>query len=323
MTSGERVFGCGPSLFWRGGSPLDQLLEVVVRLRDSRLPTAIDAVHEIVCELLSVLHNTAPSTRFEQIKHFGLFIKWCRLNEIGDIRDIGQQEIETFINLPVVNGRGSREPSGPTRRNRRGAIRRAYQVLRQAGYELHDPTIDVVLPSPAVVGSRYCTDSQIVRLRQASLPDLFGTSHAPLLALAEAGATNSEISTLKTSAVDLASGRVTLHGNIRTSPRVNMLTEWGCEVLRTYLGSAAPEDSVMVTALGGFASPVVVSQYFQQLVNFSRVYGKRLTIDSVRYWGALQVYERTKRIEEAAHFLGNASLNTVANGLGINWRRNT
>lgn len=312
-----------PSLFRRESTLLELLLTLVARVRDERFPTTIAEIHEIVCDLLAVLDNTAPSTRHEHIKHFNLFIKWCRDNDIRDIRDVGRDEAETFIHLPVVSGRGGREPSGPTRRNRRGALRRAYEVLRHAGYKLHDPTIDVTLPSPAVVGPRYCSDSQLTRLRQASLPDLFGTSHSPLLALAEAGATNGEISMLKASAVDLVSGRVTLCGNIRTSPRVNPLTEWGLEVLRTRLLSADPNDSVLVTAQGGFASPVVVSQYFQQLVNLSRVYGKRITIDSVRYWGALQVYERTKRIEDAAYFLGNASLNTVANGLGIDWRRNS
>jgi hypothetical protein len=40
----------------------------------------------------------------------------------------------------------------------------------------------------------------------------------------------------------------------------------------------------------------------------------------VRYWGARQVYDRTGRVEDATYFLGNASLNTTAEGIGLDWR---
>lgn len=296
------------------------LRRLVSRLIDERLPTEIDAIQEIVGEMFTLLSDVAPSTRHELLKHFNRFIAWCRMNDIRDIRDIGRDEAETFINQPIISGRGVRKSSFPTRRNRRMAMRRAYMIMRTLGYVMPDPTIDVVLPSKTAGKARACSDSELQRLRKAIQPDLYGISHASLLALAEAGATNTEISSLTMSAVDLDAGTVRLHGTHRTVPRTNPLTEWGLTVLEQRAAHSRSDDLVVRNADGNAASTAVVSQYFDLILSFARVYGRRLTIDSVRYWGARQVYDRTGRVEDATYFLGNVSLNTTAAGIGLDWR---
>jgi integrase/recombinase XerC len=292
----------------------------VNRLIDEELPTGIDAIQEIVGEMFTLLADVAPSTRHELLKHFNRFVTWCRMNDIRDIRDIGRDEAETFINQPIISGRGIRKPSFPTRRNRRMAMRRAYMIMRTLGYVMPDPTIDVVLPSKTAGKSRACSDSELRQLRKAIHPDLYGISHASLLALAEAGATNTEISSLTMSAIDLEAGTVRLHGTYRTSPRTNPLTEWGNAVLRQRAHHSQHAEPIVRNADGNAASTAVVSQYFDLILSFARVYGRRLTIDSVRYWGARQVYDRTGRVEDATNFLGNVSLNTTAEGIGLDWR---
>jgi integrase/recombinase XerC len=296
------------------------LHRVVIRLIDDELPTEIDAVYEIVGEMFTLLADVAPSTRHELLKHFNRFIAWCRMNDIRDLRGVGREQAETFINQPIITGRGTRKPSFPTRRNRRLAMRRAYMILRTLGYKLLDPTIDVVLPSPSAGKSRACSDSELERLRKAIQPDLYGISHSSLLALAEAGATNTEISSLTMSAVDLGAGSVRLHGTHRTRSRTNPLTTWGLAVLEHRAEHAQPDEPIVRNADGNAASTAVVSQYFDLILSFARVYGRRLTIDSVRYWGARQAYERTGRVEDAAYFLGNVSLNTTATGICLDWR---
>ena len=296
------------------------LRRLVSRLIDERLPTEIDAIQEIVGEMFTLLADVAPSTRRELLKHFNHFVVWCRMNDIRDIRDIGRDEAETFINRAITSGREIRKPSFPTRRNRRMAMRRAYMILRTLGYVIPDPTIDVVLPSKTAGKARACSDSELERLRKSIYPDLYGISHASLLALAEAGATNTEISSLTMSAVDLEAGTVRLHGTYRTVPRTNPLTEWGLTVLKQWAAHSQSDDLVVRNADGNAASTAVVSQYFDLILSFARVYGRRLTIDSVRYWGARQVYDRTGRVEDATYFLGNVSLNTTAAGIGLDWR---
>ena len=319
MDCGEQAFG-KLNLFGRCSCRLHSLLRLVNRLIDEGLPTGIDAIQEIVGEMFTLLADVAPSTRHELLKHFNRLVAWCRMNDIRDIRDIGRDEAETFINQPIISGRGIRKPSFPTRRNRRMAMRRAYMIMRTLGYVMPDPTIDVVLPSRTAGKARACSDSELGRLRKAIEPDLYGISHASLLALAEAGATNTEISSLTMSAVDLETGTVRLHGTYRTGPRTNTLTEWGLAVLRQRAAHSQPDDPIVRNADGNAASTAVVSQYFDLILSFSRVYGRRLTIDSVRYWGARQVYDRTGRVEDATYFLGNVSLNTTAAGIGLDWR---
>jgi len=319
MDCGERAFG-QRDLFGRCPCAPHSLRRLVNRLIDEGLPTAIDAIQEIVGEMFTLLDDVAPSTRHELLKHFNRFVAWCRMNDIRDIRVVGRDEAETFINQPIISGRGVRKPSFPTRRNRRMAMRRAYMIMRTLGYVMPDPTIDVVLPSKTAGKSRACSDSELGRLRKAIQPDLYGISHASLLALAEAGATNTEISSLTMSAVDLGAGTVRLHGTYRTEPRTNPLTEWGLTVLRQRAIHSQPDDPIVRNADGNAASTAVVSQYFDLILSFARVYGRRLTIDSVRYWGARQEYDRTGRVEDATYFLGNVSLNTTAAGIGLDWR---
>lgn len=307
-------------LFGQCSCVTHSLHRLVGRVIEDGLPTNIDDVHEVVGEMFMLLADVAPSTRHELLKHFNLFMAWCRVNDYRDIRSIGREEAETFINQPIVSSRGVRKPSFATRRNRRMAMRRAYMMLRTLGCLLPDPTIDVVIPSQSAGKARACSDSELARLRKSIQPDLFAISHASLLALAEAGATNTEISSLRLSAIDLSARCVTLRGTHRTAPRVNRLTDWGVAVLTQRALHSQQDELVVRNADGNSASTAVVSQYFDLIVSFARVYGRRLTIDSVRYWGARQVYDCTGRVEDAAYFLGNVSLNTTASGIGLDWR---
>lgn len=300
---------------------LCRLLSLTTRMIDENQPTSIDAIQEIVGEMLYLLDDSAPSTRHELLKHFNRFIDWCRAMGIQDIGEIGPDEAATFIFLPVVAAGVARKAKFATCRNRRLVLRKIYMQLRKLGCWIPDPTVDVVLPSEATDRVKACSDSELARLRRCIQPDLFGNSYASLLALAESGATNTEISSIKMSAIDLVAGSVNLHGTYRTKPRTNQLTGWGLTVLEQRATQAQPDDPIVCNADGNAASTAVVSQYFNMIVSFARVYGKRLTIDSVRYWGARQVYDRTGRVEDATYFLGNVSLNTTAAGIGLNWRK--
>jgi len=319
MDCGERAFGRW-DLFGRCHCRLHALKRAVNKVIDERHPTDIDAVHEIVGEMFTVLDDVAPSTRHELLKHFNRFVGWCRSVDIRDIRDVGPEEVATFIYLPVLSRIGVRKPAFATCRNRRLALRRAFMVLRTLGYVMPDPTIDVVLPSKVDEKARACSDSEIARLRRSLQADLAGTPYPCILALAEAGATNGEIAAATASAIDLESGTVVLRGNRRTRPRVNHLTDWGLAILAQRVGELAPDQLIVQNAEGEDASTSVVSQYFSLIVSFARVYGQRLSIDSVRYWGARRVYDATGRVEDAAYFLGNVSLNTTAAGIGLDWR---
>ena len=295
-------------------------LEVTVRVIDEGHPTNIDSFCEYICTTIVHSHEGERSTRREAVRQIMRFRKWCKLNGITDITMVRQEEIEAFVHWPVMMGGRARRPGWSTMRNRRTYMRRAYKAARDLGYEIIDPTIDVEVVFDRTVEANLCTADDIERLREGTPVQLFSNTWVCVIALAEAGATNSEVRTVRASDVDLDEGVVRLAGNARVDERINSLTEWGTMVLRERLADLDADDFVVTNGDDRQCSEATVSQMFKHIANYANLGSRGFNINSVRGWRARAVYEETGRIQDAALFLGNRSLDSTALLIGLEWR---
>jgi integrase/recombinase XerC len=141
-----------------------------------------------------------------------------------------------------------------------------------------------------------------------------------ILALAEAGATNSEMSELTLAAFNVNAGVVELPGSLRVDPRRNLCTPWGAQVFAGRLHRYEPEALMIPNADGRRASSSSISQHFHQLASFAALARRRYTVNSVRAWRALEIAREQQTVEAAARFLGIRSLDTAATMIGWEWR---
>ena len=205
-------------------------------------------------------------------------------------------------------------------RNRLGYMRRAFRSARELGYEIFDPTIDVVVVFDRTNDVNLCTNDDVECLRDGTPLQLFDASYTTVQALAEAGGTNGEIRNVRVSDVDLDEGVVRFAGNARVDERINPLTEWGIIVLRERIAVLGPDDFVVTNGDGRQCSEATISQMFKHIANYANLGSRGFNINSVRGWRAKAIYEETGRIQDAALFLGNRSLDSTALLIGLEWR---
>ena len=218
-------------------------------------------------------------------------------------------------------GGRARTPGSSTKRNRLSSLRRAFRSLRQMGYELPDPTIDVVALLDRTLDANVCSDEDIKKLREGAPIGLFDSCNAALLALAEAGATNGEVKEIRVSYVNLEERVVRLPGNARVDERINELSDWGVVVLRERFAHVSGDDYVVVNSNGTKVSEASVSQMFRHIAAYGNVGRNGFNINSVRAWRARRIYQETGRIQDAALFLGHRSLDSAVALIGLEWRQ--
>jgi site-specific recombinase XerD len=297
------------------------LLRLVTRVIDDNFPTHIDAFESLVTEYITDSPDGEASTRREAVSHIKRFAKWCRMNDIDDLTLVKREDVEAFVNWPTMMGGRARTPGSSTKRNRLSSLRRAFRSLRQMGYELVDPTIDVVTLLDRTLDANVCSDEDIDKLREGAPIGLFDSSNAALLALAEAGATNGEAKEIRVSDVNLDDRLVRLPGNARVDERINELTDWGVIVLRERFAHVSGDDFVVVNSNGTKVSEASVSQMFRHIAAYGNVGRNGFSINSVRAWRARAIYKETGRIQDAALFLGHRSLDSAVALIGLEWRQ--
>ena len=320
VTTRPPLHGAMYDLFGRCLCVLCVALEAAVRVIDEGHPTDIDSFCDYVCTFIVNSHDGERSTRREAVRQIMRFRKWCKQNGVTDITMVKQEEIEAFVHWPVMMGGRARRPGWSTMRNRRTYLRRAYKAARDLGYEIIDPTIDVVVVFDRTVEANLCTEDDIEWLREGTPVQLFSNTWVSVIALAEAGATNSEVRNVRASDVGLDEGVVRLAGNARVDERINPLTEWGAMVLRERLADLGPDDFVVTNGDDRQCSEATVSQMFKHIANYANLGSRGLNINSVRGWRAKALYDETGRIQDAALFLGSRSLDSTAQLIGLEWR---
>ena len=259
----------------------------------------------------------AESTRRETVIKIRQFHLFLRDEGVSTIDEVTREHVESFVYLPTCRGRRATSPQASTRRNRRAAIRNLYRALRGLGYEVGDPTLDVAALLDRTANGFICVTEEIVRLREAAPLGFLRSPLPSLLALAEAGATNTEIAHLTASNIN--GYEVELPGNLRVEARVNRLTVWGHEAIAERLEDLEDDKEVLASSGLRQISNGAVSNGLRTIAEFAGLRDRGITINSIRAWRAREILLERKSLEDAAKFLGSRSLDAAAAMIGYRW----
>jgi site-specific recombinase XerC len=283
----------------------------------ARLARAIDAA---VRELAKSRSLTPQSVRrLEQlVRQFGFFAsKGLGLFDLDGVR---AEHVSAFLRARRVRGE---IPSGATMHLRRSAVRLLFATAREIGLATTDPTLDLTLPPRSSLHRRAMTDEEIALCRSFVGHTLIETRRPAAWALAETTARTSEIPHILRSNVDLAGGRVWIHGGSKTVPRWGQLSDWGAQRLEERLRSLNGDASVVYQGNGSAESRQASScAAIAQTLQRAGLGGKPdLGPSSVAAWAGSRAFREGAPIEEVARMLGIRSLDRAARFIGWDWTK--
>lgn len=247
------------------------------------------------------------------------------LGDVRGIRGITTDDCRRFVEAPTRN---AQPPSSSTMRWRRTVVRELFQVWREAGLTVGDPTLDLDLPPRTPVSTRPLSNAEIMLGRSAVLIETgIWQRRCVAWALAEATATTAEIPLITHHSFDSITDPhvVALPGSHRVRPRQVALTDWGRAQIRGWLEQLAPDESSL-TYVGDAKARSMEQQsathnlIFKTLTLIGLDHDPDIRPASVRYWRARSVFDQTGSISKAANLLGTNSLDAAASAIGWNWK---
>jgi hypothetical protein len=309
----ERVWGVPGDWSAHPDGPL--LARIAVSVEQ---PLTVSDAQALVAAALGQDSTLSPGTRKVRGTEVGRFWRHLGHHGVRLIAEASPDITEEFIHGAARSGTSWAVPAGSTQKNRRAAVRYAFEVLRGVGFLVGDPTLDLDVAGALARRAKPLTDTIIRRLQAAAPHELIASRRAVVLALAQAGATNTEITRVAASDLDLAAGTVSLPGGTRIDPRTNLLTRWGKHVLGDI--TAGCKDTS--TALLPISAKSAASTVSNTLGDLSKAAALRpsVTVDDIRAWRARRLFKHTKSIEDVARFLGTRSLDVAADVVGYHWR---
>jgi integrase/recombinase XerC len=270
-------------------------------------------------------------TRIRASETLDRFARRLVATGVGAVEDITPAACRDFIDARTTEGR---PPELATRHARRVALRMWFRTLRDLDLADGDPTLDIELPPRSSLPARPLTDDEMLLCRAAArLGQAGGTSlqRAVALALGEATAVSSEISTIRIHHVDdLKSPRwVRLPGTRRHDPRLGELSDWGSvivarqiKVLRdkglpkptllTYRGKGTPGQHVAQAATCNALGEIL------RTVGLSEQSDVRPA--SIRNWAGRHLYDQGMPLERVALRMGARKLDQAAEDIALDWR---
>jgi site-specific recombinase XerD len=297
----------------RSNAPLLAMIAVSI---DPQL-TLVEA-RELVDAALRHDTTRSAATRTVQSTEVGRFWRYLSHCDIDAIHDITPEITHDFVHGAARSGTRWGAPAGSTQRNRRAAVRYVFEVLRGVGFVVGDPTLDLTVNEVRARQAAHVTDATMERLQAAAPHELVASRRAVVLALAQAGAANTEIIRIHTADVNVADGTVALPGGTRLAPRTNRLTGWGRHVLAEVLVASHDADVLLIT-VGASSAASTVSNTMSDLCQAAGIRPK-VTVESVRAWRARRLFEHTHSIEDVARFLGTRSLDVACDVVDHRWR---
>jgi integrase len=289
-------------------------------------PRALDALHNDLLWVSTRL-TTEQGLSLESrprvlglMDRFGRFV--VRAFGVTSLADVAPAHVEAFVRSSTAGGG---LPSVATMRLRRSTLRLLFRTARDLGLVEGDPTLDLVLPSRTNEAARPLTDLEVQRCRRAALEDLMSTRLAVPWALGEATARTAEIPHLRVSDLDLAGGRVWIHGSSNTEPRWGSLTTWGTGQLERHVRHHQPADDDDALTHRGSENPESRRAHSSQAIR-ETLQRAGLTADpyvrpaSLTAWAGRQILCATGRIDAAGRALGMRSLDGAARLIGWDWK---
>lgn len=230
---------------------------------------------------------------------------------------------------------GGQRPELTTRHSRRSALRMFFRTLRDLGYDLGDPSLDLVLPARTERAARPLSDLEVTLGRASSrLGEAGGRSlhRAVCWALGETTAVTSEISALRLGDLDDPSSPhwVRLPGTRRHTPRLGELTDWGAAILQRQadlIRQRRGGPTTLLTYRGTHqpGQPAAQSAVCNALANVLTAAGLNEEADvrpaSLRNWAGRRLYDGGMPLEQVARRMGTRSLDTTAADIALDWQR--
>lgn len=297
----------------RSNAPLLAMIAVSIDPR----PTVAEA-RELVDAALRHDSTRSAATRSVRGTEVGRFWRYLGHCGVDAIHDITPEITDEFIQGAAKSGLRWGAPAGSTQRNRRAAVRYIFGVLRGVGFDVGDPTLDLDINEVRSRRAKPVTDATMERLQAAAPHELVASRRAVVLALAQAGAANTEIVRIRTSDVNLLDGTVALPGGERLDPRTNRLTNWGRQVLSDVLAGSSGADVPLLPVRASSAASTV-SNTMSDLCRAASIRPK-VSVESVHTWRARRLFEHTNSIEDVARFLGTRSLDIACDIVDHRWR---
>ena len=234
----------------------------------------------------------------------------------------------------MAHGLTGRPPEVSTMHARRTTLRMAFRALRELGYDVGDPTLDLPVPPRTGTAARPLTDVEVALCRTSARLGEAGSAslqRAVVWALGEATAVSSEISAIRVGDVDdpVTPRWVRLPGTRRHDPRLGELTDWGTvivarqlELLRehragpgtllTYKGAGVPGQATAQAAVCNALGAVLK---YAGLASEPDVRPA-----SLRNWAGRRLFDGGMPIDQVARRLGCRSLDAAAEDIGLEWR---
>ena len=225
-------------------------------------------------------------------------------------------------------------PELATRHARRVTLRMFFRALRDLGYPVGDPTLDIPLPPRSARPARPLIEDEVglgrvsARLGNAGSASLL---RAAAWALAEATAVTSEITTVRIQDLDnpRTPGWVHLAGTTRHDPREGELSQWGSTILGRHIGMMLERGctpDALVTYRGG-ATPGQAAAQATACNAIAAILDAAGLSDepdvrpgSVRNWAGRTLYDSGMPLEKVARRMGARKIDTCAQDIALEWR---
>ncbi|MEV7431841.1 site-specific integrase [Nocardioides sp. NPDC092400] len=241
------------------------------------------------------------------------------------------EQCADFVHARGLNGRA---PEVTTMHARRTALRMAFRTLRELGYEVGDPTVDLVLPPRTSTAARPLTDDEVVLCRTSARLGEAGSAslqRAVIWALGESTAISSEISAIRIRDVDdpEAPRWVRLPGTRRCDPRLGELSEWGTVIVARQIGRLREQRATPTTLLtykgagtpGEATAQASVANAIGAVLRYAGLAAEPdVRPASLRNWAGRRLFDAGLPIDQVARRMGCRSLDAAAEDIGLTWR---
>jgi len=269
---------------------------------------------------LSGCDDLARSSVGVYVEHWAKFEAFAAAKEHDTAPSIDAEVVRAW--LAARDGSGAL-PAVATQRLRRTSVRKLFHFLRAIGEASQDPTVDIELPPRTSLASRPLDDDEVDECRWASRSDFTSWRYPAVWALAEAGATMTELPRILVSDVDLEKGLVLLRGSPRTLRRVVPLTDWGRVQLERLLVTAvlAPDGPIVYGGEGATGRRSTLAGMVRRIYTQAGLDRESdVTTESVRAWLGRAMRGQDEPIEGVARRLGMHSVDRTFLLIGEDWQ---
>lgn len=258
------------------------------------------------------------------------FVAVMAMQGITTVAQVTPNMVLAWCLMPLTDGTPAAEN---TWYRRRSAVRSFFETCRCLGLADANPAKSVEFAQRSGRFVNAFDDVSMAQLKRVSRSTLGDTRTPCALAMVMSGSTTRELANVTVEDVDLAAGRVWVHGGgYKCRDRwVPFTDEWCREAVEqhvvglrdTYGDDAGPTWLVYMphpTHPNPTRRAEAASGLITRLLQKARVHQPGQTrAESIREWLALTVFEETGSIEQVALRLGCASLDAAAHLVGYDW----